>query len=54
MTIYFALCYLSAGAVLVAYLNQYILRVHSSIAITAGALMVSLIIMIAGKPVGSS
>lgn len=49
MTIYFALCYLSAGAVLVAYLNQYILRVHSSIAITASALMVSLLMMISGK-----
>lgn len=49
MTIYFALCYLSAGAVLVAYLNQYILRVHSSIAITASAMLLSFIILISGK-----
>ncbi len=49
MTVYFALCYLSAGAVFVAYLNQYILRVHSSIAITASAMFFSLIMMMSGK-----
>ena len=46
---YYTLCFLAALAVGIAFLNQYIHKVQSTIAITAGALAGSLLLLSAGR-----
>ena len=49
MTVYATLCTLAAVAMLIAFINSKIGRMQMTIAITAGALMLSLLMIIAGK-----
>ncbi|CCN49058.1 putative NhaP-type Na+/H+ and K+/H+ antiporter [Vibrio nigripulchritudo MADA3029] len=49
MSVYYTLCFLSAAAMLIAFLNSKIGKMQTTIAITAGALILSLFIIIAGQ-----
>ncbi|ABM04448.1 sodium/proton antiporter, CPA1 family [Psychromonas ingrahamii 37] len=49
MTVYATLCFLAAAAMLITFLNSKIGKMQSTIAITAGSLILSLLIVIAGK-----
>lgn len=49
MSVYSTLCFLAAAAILIAFVNSKIGKMQSTIAITAGALILSLIIIIAGQ-----
>jgi len=49
MSIYYTLCFLSAAAMLIAFINSKIGKMQTTIAITAGAMMLSLLILIAGQ-----
>ncbi len=48
MNVYYNLCFLAALAVGIAFLNQFIHKVQNTIAITAGALVASLVLLTAG------
>ncbi|GAM64610.1 Na+/H+ antiporter [Vibrio ishigakensis] len=49
MEAYNTLCFLAAGAVLIAFINSKIGKMQTTIAITAGAMLLSLGIIIAGQ-----
>ncbi|MGF1754771.1 sodium:proton antiporter [Vibrio makurazakiensis] len=49
MSIYYTLCFLSAAAMFIAFVNSKIGKMQTTIAITAGAMMLSLLILIAGQ-----
>ncbi|KLV06144.1 sodium:proton antiporter [Photobacterium aquae] len=49
MSVYSTLCFLAAAAMLIAFINSKIGKMQSTIAITAGALILSLIIIVAGQ-----
>ncbi|WP_038145039.1 cation:proton antiporter [Vibrio nigripulchritudo] len=49
MSVYYTLCFLSAAAMLIAFINSKIGKMQTTIAITAGALILSLFIIIAGQ-----
>ncbi|UPQ87725.1 cation:proton antiporter [Vibrio sinaloensis] len=49
MSVYYTLCFLSAAAMLIAFVNSKIGKMQTTIAITAGAMMLSLFILIAGQ-----
>ncbi|MEZ8194840.1 cation:proton antiporter [Vibrio cortegadensis] len=49
MSVYYTLCFLSAAAMMIAFINSKIGKMQTTIAITAGALMLSLLIIIAGQ-----
>tara|TARA_R110001583_G_scaffold66935_1_gene191856 strand:+ start:1348 stop:2628 length:1281 start_codon:yes stop_codon:yes gene_type:complete len=49
MTVYATLCFLAAAAMLITFLNSKISKIQSTIAITAGSLLLSLLILIIGK-----
>ncbi|PMH39918.1 sodium:proton antiporter [Vibrio sp. 10N.286.49.B3] len=49
MSVYYILCILSAIAMLMAFINNKIGRMQTTIAITAGSIILSLIIIIAGQ-----
>jgi CPA1 family monovalent cation:H+ antiporter len=49
MSVYYTLCFLSAAAMLIAFVNNKIGKIQTTIAITAGALIPSLFIIIAGQ-----
>lgn len=49
MTVYATLCFLAAAAMLITFLNSKIGNMQNTIAITAGSLILSLLIVIAGK-----
>ncbi|WP_261816103.1 cation:proton antiporter [Vibrio gallicus] len=49
MEAYNTLCFLAAGAVLIAFINSKIGKMQTTIAITAGAMILSLAIIIAGQ-----
>ncbi len=49
MSVYYTLCFLSAAAMLIAFINSKIGKMQTTIAITAGAMMLSLIILVAGQ-----
>ncbi|MCK6262248.1 sodium:proton antiporter [Vibrio sp. ZSDE26] len=49
MSIYYTLCFLSAAAMFIAFVNSKIGKMQSTIAITAGAMILSLLILIAGQ-----
>ncbi|QFT57008.1 sodium:proton antiporter [Microbulbifer sp. THAF38] len=49
MEVYYTFCFLAAVSVFLGFLNQYVLRAQTTIAITAGALALSLIVTGLGK-----
>ncbi len=49
MTVYSSLCFLAAGAIFIAFINSKITGMQSTIAITAGALLLSMGIIVAGQ-----
>lgn len=49
MSVYQTLCFLSAAAMLIAFVNSKIGKMQTTIAITAGAMMLSLLILVAGQ-----
>lgn len=49
MSIYYTLCFLSAAAMLIAFINSKIGKMQTTIAITAGSMVLSLLILIAGQ-----
>jgi CPA1 family monovalent cation:H+ antiporter len=49
MSVYASLCFVAAAAMLIAFINSKIGKMQSTIAITAGSLILSLIIIVAGK-----
>ncbi|OBT17460.1 sodium:proton antiporter [Vibrio sp. UCD-FRSSP16_10] len=49
MEAYHTLCFLAAGAILITYINSRIGKLQTTIAITAGALLLSLGVIIAGQ-----
>ncbi|WP_434357177.1 sodium:proton antiporter [Parasalinivibrio latis] len=49
MSVYATLCFLAAASMLIAFINSKIGRMQTTIAITAGALILSLLIIIAGQ-----
>lgn len=53
MTVWYLLCFLSALAVLIAFSNQYVLKLQTTIAITTGSVLISLLLMLAVKLLGN-
>ncbi|WOX04016.1 cation:proton antiporter [Microbulbifer pacificus] len=49
MDVYYTFCFLAAVSVFLGFLNQYVLRTQTTIAITAGSLALSLIVIGLGK-----
>ena len=49
MEVYYTFCFLAAVSVFLGFLNQYVLRAQATIAITAGALALSLLVIGLGK-----
>lgn len=49
MSVYYTLCFLSAAAMFIAFINSKIGKMQTTIAITAGAMTLSLLILIAGQ-----
>ncbi|SHI13575.1 Na(+)/H(+) antiporter NhaP [Vibrio aerogenes CECT 7868] len=49
MSVYHTLCFLAAAAMLIAFVNSKISRMQTTIAITAGSMILSLIILVAGQ-----
>lgn len=49
MSVYYTLCFLSAAAMLIAFVNSKIGKMQTTIAITGGSMMLSLLILIAGQ-----
>ncbi|WP_221798722.1 cation:proton antiporter [Oceanobacter mangrovi] len=52
MNAWYLLCFLSALAVLIAFSNQYILKLQTTIAITTGSVLISLLLMLSYNLVG--
>ncbi|MDP5293184.1 sodium:proton antiporter [Oceanimonas sp. CHS3-5] len=49
MSVYYTLCFLAAMAITIAFVNQYIMKIQTTIAITSGALAISVLMLILGK-----
>lgn len=49
MSVYYTLCLLAAMAISIAFVNQYIMKIQTTIAITFGALLISILMLILGK-----
>ena len=49
MSVYYTLCLLSAAAMMIAFINSKIGKMQTTIAITAGSMMLSLVILVAGQ-----
>ena len=49
MSVYYTLCFLSAAAMMIAFINSKIGKMQTTIAITAGSMILSLIILVAGQ-----
>lgn len=49
MSVYYTICFLSAAAMLIAFINSKIIKMQTTIAITAGSMMLSILIIIAGQ-----
>ena len=52
MNAWYLICFLSALAVLIAFINQYILKMQTTIAITTGSVVISLLLILAVKMLG--
>ncbi|WP_105257969.1 cation:proton antiporter [Pseudoalteromonas sp. T1lg88] len=53
MSIWYLLCLLSTLAVLIAFSNQFLVKTQPTIAITAGSLLMSMLLILAGKVFGT-
>ncbi|MEZ5524373.1 MAG: sodium:proton antiporter [Pseudomonadales bacterium] len=53
MNAWYLICFLSALAILIAFANQYVLKLQTTIAITSGAVLISLLIIVAVKLLGT-
>lgn len=49
MSVYYTLCFLSAAAMMIAFVNRKIVKMQTTIAITAGSMLLSLLIIVAGQ-----
>lgn len=49
MSVYYTLCFLAATAITIAFVNQYIIKMQTTIAITFGALIISILMLVLGK-----
>ncbi|GAA5647957.1 cation:proton antiporter [Vibrio proteolyticus] len=49
MSVYYTLCFLSAAAMMIAFVNSKVGKMQTTIAITAGSMVLSLLILIAGQ-----
>ncbi|WP_217531653.1 cation:proton antiporter [Vibrio metschnikovii] len=49
MSVYYTLCFLSAAAMMIAFINSKIIKMQTTIAITAGSMILSILIIIAGQ-----
>ncbi|MFC3025136.1 cation:proton antiporter [Vibrio zhugei] len=49
MSVYYTLCFLSAAAMMIAFFNSKIGNMQTTIAITAGSMLLSLLILVAGQ-----
>ncbi|MGL5947972.1 MAG: cation:proton antiporter [Aeromonas sp.] len=49
MSVYYTLCFLAAMAILIAFANQYVVKIQTTIAITAGSMLISALLLIFGK-----
>ncbi|WP_319782509.1 sodium:proton antiporter [Oceanisphaera sp. IT1-181] len=49
MSVYYTLCFLAATAITIAFVNQYIMKIQTTIAITFGALIISILMLVLGK-----
>jgi len=49
MSVYYTLCFLSAAAMMIAFINSKIGKMQTTIAITAGSMILSLLILVAGQ-----
>jgi len=52
MNAWYLICFLSALAVFIAFTNQYVLKMQTTIAITTGSVIISLLLIIAVKMLG--
>jgi len=52
MNAWYLICFLSAIAIFIAFANQYILKMQTTIAITTGSVVISLLLIIAVKLLG--
>jgi len=52
MNAWYLICFLSALAVFIAFTNQYILKMQTTIAITTGSVVISLLLILAVKMLG--
>lgn len=49
MSVYYTLCFLAAMAIFIAFANQYVIKIQTTIAITAGSMLISALIVLFGK-----
>lgn len=49
MSLYYTLCFLSAAAMMIAFINSKLIKMQTTIAITAGSMMLSILIIVAGQ-----
>lgn len=46
MTVWYLICFLATAAIMIAFLNQFVLKMQTTIAITSGSMLISLILII--------
>lgn len=49
MSVYYTLCFLAALAIFIAFANQYVVKIQTTIAITAGSMLISVLMVLFGK-----
>jgi CPA1 family monovalent cation:H+ antiporter len=49
MSVYYTLCFLAALAIFIAFANQYVVKIQTTIAITAGSMLISALLVLFGK-----
>ena len=49
MSVYYTLCFLAALAIFIAFANQYVVKIQTTIAITAGSMLISALMVLFGK-----
>ncbi|MGL5039419.1 MAG: cation:proton antiporter, partial [Aeromonas sp.] len=49
MSVYYTLCFLAALAIFIAFINQYVVKIQTTIAITAGSMVISALLVLFGK-----
>ncbi len=49
MSVYYTLCFLAALAIFIAFANQYVVKIQTTIAITAGSMVISALLVLFGK-----